>query len=130
MINYRWACTACEKSNEAGSANCVHCGCPAETSSHVIDLYKFLLDKYLDGNLLSCPKCNSQSLKPAYDQDCNDYFYLGIKRRQWLFRILKIEVKCTGCGFVEEHEYIVPLARSMFRKIFGRDLTNKYLKRI
>ena len=130
MINYRWTCSACEKSNTEGTSNCVHCGCPAETDSHIVELHKFLLDRYSDESNLSCPACSSHRLEPAYDQDYKEYYYFGFRRRRWLFRILKIEIKCLDCMFHEEHEFEVPFERKIFRKVFGRDLINEKLKRI
>ena len=130
MDEYKWSCHACDGSNEASAAFCATCGCPAECDSHVVDLHKYLYEKHSGGRRLDCPACKGPNLVAEYDQDYKQYFYSGFLQRQWLFRILSIVIRCRDCQFSETTEFKVTFARSLFRRIVGRDISSQRLQDI
>ncbi len=40
MPNYKWKCSACDKTNDEGTDNCAYCKCPSEISAEELEEWK------------------------------------------------------------------------------------------
>lgn len=130
MQSYHWICQACDTSNAGSEKKCTNCACPSECNAIEIDLYKLVYKHYSINGIVKCPKCHKRTLSAKYDQDPHKYFYKGLKRRSWLFRILHIEVNCVNCDLHDIIEHIVPMTRRIYRLVTKKDIKNTKLKRI
>lgn len=129
-MSFDWFCPACKTKNDKLLRRCQNCRCPNKLNGFELDLYKHVVDVFMDNGKVRCPRCEQVKLEPVYSEDYKKYYFDGVKKKSWTFKTLEIHVKCTSCDYKRRKEHEVPTLRRLFRQFFNRDLESDFLRNI
>ena len=100
MADYRWACRACEHSNEPGTTTCSRCDCPAEPTVTQVDAHHAHFAA-LQGKKYQCMKCAHDCYEVGETRSSGGLLssFFEVETEKFSF------VACVRCGYTEFYRH-------------------------